>query len=277
MLTTVEIIDLWNEGGALREVAAAEIVRNFADNATLFFDFIDKSVELCSIAKREMPFLRKGFATNIKSNDEKSYEWFDWIFNSYKVFFNELDEYLSNNKQNKVQLLQTISSEFLGIKEEIYLRYGVSSPNVEEDNNRQLMIFVTGRCNLHCKYCFSDNIEQTSVGIKELTEMIEWAKINLVKTITPCGGEPLLYAHFQSFLNLIVEYGMTTYFASNFTIDISKFVNFNRNIIRVIYVHLTDEIFINEQLKSIVVRNIEISKARGIELVARANISVDCN
>lgn len=277
MFSERDIMELWQAGGDFREIAATEIVRNFSNQAFLFFHLIQLSHEpLCAIAKNLMPFLREGYGKPILQ--EKAYMFFQDMNVQYRLFFQKLNEYIESHIQEKQELVNLLIFLFGGIAEDLHEKYGDIQKGAEEDAyHRQLMLFVTGHCNLHCTYCFSTNIEHCQIEKDSLKQIFAWANQQRVASITPCGGEPLMYQHFQMFLNLIERYGMTTYFATNFTIDISPLNHFSKNTIKGLYVHLTTEIFRNEQLMKILVNNIHITKQRGIELVGRGNITHDLN
>lgn len=277
MLSKRDIMDLWQAGGDFQEIAATEIVKNFSNQASLFFYLIQKSHEpLCAIAKNLMPFLCKGYEKPVLQ--EKEYILFQDMNVLYRLFFQKLNEYIAFHKQEKEVLISLLLSLFDGIADDLNERYGTLDICADEKSaHRQLMLFVTGYCNLHCSYCFSANIEHRQIERESLKQIFCWAKQQGVTSITPCGGEPLLYQHFQMFLDLIEDYGMTTYFATNFTIDISSLNHFTQRTIKGLYVHLTREVFRNEQLMSNLVNNINAAKEREIELVGRANITHDLN
>jgi len=277
MFSERDIMELWQAGGDFREIASTEIVRNFSNQAFVFFHLIQQSHEpLCAIAKNLMPFLRKGYGKPILQKQD--YILFQDMNVQYRLFFQRLNEYITSHKQEKQILINLLFFLFDGIAEELKEKYGVID-NDDDDKSayRQLMLFVTGHCNLHCSYCFSANIEHCQIERESLQQIFGWAKQQGVKSITPCGGEPLMYQHFQIFLDLIEYYEMTTYFATNFTIDISSLNHFTQHTIKGLYVHLTTEVFRNERLMKILVNNIHIAKDRGIELVGRSNITHDLN
>ena len=274
MFSENDITALWQAGAEFQEVAATEILKDFSNHAFLFFHLLQHSHEpLCSIARNLMPFLSKGFGTAEVYGHETDYTVCQHLNVQFRLFFQKLDEYLMSHEQEKETLINLLSQEFEGIREDLHEKYGLPTTHDEDVTHRQLMLFVTGHCNLHCAYCFSSNIEHREIEATALHDIFAWADEQKVKSITPCGGEPLMYRHFQLFLNLIKEHGMTTYFATNFTIDISQFDHFNQSIVRGIYVHLTSEMFENEQLMRVVVNNIRLAKERRIELVGRANIT----
>lgn len=273
MLSQEDIITLWQSEGDFRDIAATEMVRNFRQYAFLFFQLIQQDPEpLCAIAQNEMPFLREGFARPCAYKKHQSYLLFQEGYEQATAFFEELSRYLTRYPAETEKLTGELMKLFRGIGEDLQQQYHLPLPQVSDAVHRQLMVFVTGKCNLHCPYCFSANIEPHQIGLESLTQVFQWAAAQGVSSITPCGGEPLLYPYFQTFLELIRAYRMTTYFASNFTIDISRFHSFEADTVKGIYVHLTPEIFTNKKLQQTVIQNITIAKEREIELVGRANI-----
>ena len=275
MFSKNDITELWQAGTEFREVAAIEILKDFGNHAPLFFHLIQEHREpLCASARHLMPFLRKGYGTPELHENEIDYTLFQPMNVLFRLFFQRLDEYLISHQQEKQTLINLLFQEFEGIRGDLHKKYGLPiTIDEHEVAHRQLMVFVTGHCNLHCAYCFSSNIEHREIDASALHDIFKWADGQKVKSITPCGGEPLMYQHFQLFLNLIKEYGMTTYFATNFTIDISQLEHFNQSVIKGVYIHLTTELLEDEKLKKVVIDNIHIAKERRIELVGRANIT----
>lgn len=280
MLREKEIIELWQSETYFREIAATEIVRDFKHHAFLFFQLIQSSAEpLCAIAKNEMPFLRKGFSRPVLYKKQQTFLLFQDWHDQQTLFFEKLNHYIREHKQESKSLISLLINLFEGISEDLRQQYHfpIHHTNQNELTHKQLMVFVTGKCNLHCPYCFSANIEPIQIHPKQLNQIFRWADLQGISSITPCGGEPLLYSHFQLFLDLIKQYQMTTYFASNLTIDISKYHSFEADIIKGIYIHLTPEIFKRKELQRIVIKNIETSKKKQIELVGRVNITEGIN
>ena len=62
---------------------------------------------------------------------------------------------------------------------------------------------LTSKCNNHCPYCFQEDFRKKEDywDIQELEKVIKW--INGRNQISVLGGEPTLYPHLESFINLL--------------------------------------------------------------------------
>lgn len=276
MLDRSDILELWSVGGEMREVAATEIVGNFDYFSKLFFDLMqtDDARVLAVQALNRFPFLRKGFGLPSQGVPPgEAYGTFEYCHRRQVRFMEELAYYMSEmDACGRQSLAGALLRYFPGIAADLpeSLR---CEPGGDEARLRQLMVFVTGHCNLQCPYCFSHDIVHTEISLADLRRIFEWASREGVKSITPCGGEPLLYANFCQFLQMAVDVGMTTYFATNFTIDCSQLQHFTADVVRGIFVHVTGAATGVGRLKRVVERNIALAKERCIEMVGRVNIA----
>lgn len=269
------IIGLWNSGDQqFMEVAAAEMVRNFACHSDLFFSLVTaESYAIRDMALSQWPFLRKSFIPVSEMPDDSHYEYFDDVRKDYELFFDRLKLYMGNNGSKAESVISVLYSLFEGIRHDLRQLFPhVEMPEIEDGGHRQMMIFVTGFCNLKCPYCFSKEIDRKHVDVFKLDEIIWWCRKNNVTTITPCGGEPLLYHHILYLMSRMREYGMTTYFATNFTLDISHFDTIDSDVVTTIYVHLTRQALYSPFLRQVIEKNIAVAKSKHIEIIARANL-----
>ena len=206
----------------MREVAATEIVGNFDYFSKLFFDLMqtDDARVLAVQALNRFPFLRKGFGQPSPGVPPgEAYGTFEYCHRRQVRFMEELAYYMSEmDLCGRQSLAGALLRYFPGIAADLPESL-CCEPGGDEARLRQLMVFVTGHCNLQCPYCFSHDIVHTEISLADLRRIFEWASREGVKSITPCGGEPLLYANFSQFLQMAVDAEMTTYFATNFTID----------------------------------------------------------
>jgi len=170
--------------------------------------------------------------------------------------------------------INRLAACFDGIVSDLQQNYSkyYSHKSIEPEEDRQLMIFITGNCNLSCAYCFSKELQPKEMPVDDFETILQWAKVNNVRTLSLCGGEPLLHSQFDELLGLVNKYDFTVYFASNMTVDCSMFGNFHKNIIDKIYIHVTDQTLENQRLKNQLFANIEYAKKQGIELFFRGNI-----
>ncbi len=278
MLSRADIQSLWELGGAFGEVAAHEMLEQFDTCFDLFFDAMLRASEpspLGMMALARFPFLGEGYAEP-ECGDRADCRLFGELEDERSAFLACCDHWMASHRESAQELLRLLEHEFPGIRADLRQRaagLGEPSPLVQNSPRRQLMVFVTGWCNLHCPYCFSNDIARREISLGDLDHIFRWAKSEGVDSITPCGGEPLMYRHLPEFLRRVSEEGMTTYFASNFTIDCSTLEDFKPEVVRAIYLHLADESLRNPRLRAVLLRNIELAKSRRIELVGRANIT----
>ena len=168
--------------------------------------------------------------------------------------------------------IDTLWYHFPGLRGE--LKCSKSFPKPEE--HRQLMVFVTGNCNLHCPYCFSRELQKSSISQTDLLRVLSWAQRWNVQSILPCGGEPLLYDHFDWLVGEVEKRGMKLYFASNFSVPLPKsMLETGEGVIGQLHVHITDELFHHEKLMNIFRNNLLLCRNKGIDIVLRGNIYGD--
>ena len=251
-------------------IAAKEIIENFGDYNSLFFDYItNKEIGYCLAkeARKHFVSLLPGFSEKVISGSAEGYKFFAEQAVAHCLFLEALGHYFHKMLDDrKKELINCLYAEFGGIRYELmrsYSRYIYASVHTDEPM-KQLMVFITGTCNLQCPYCFSKAMPQREMPLDTFEEILQWAAVNQFKRITLCGGEPTIHSRFNEILSLIDKYDFTTYFASNLSVDISSFGHFNRQIIETIYVHITDAVLMD---------NIAFSKQQQIELVGRANIA----
>lgn len=279
MLSQADISALWELGGDFREVAAQQIVRHIGEHADLLFDYelsAPDSRKISSYALALLPFLREGFSEPEPFDAERDYRLFGELHSMHKTLYEALDRWLARHPAESKKMIETLWRNYPGLRQDLTNRYPRLATDFRGEPSlapRQLMVFVTGWCNLHCPYCFSNDIARREISLGDLDEIFRWAQREGVASITPCGGEPLIYRHLPDFLRLVREYKMTTYFASNFTIDCSSLADFRPEVVRAVYVHFTEESLQNPRLREVMMRNIELAKERKIELVGRANIT----
>ena len=88
---------------------------------------------------------------------------------------------------------------------------------------------IVGRCNAHCKYCFTGNKRHPGGGEIDVTKFSEGLKILISnKLLSPSGcihlyvwGEPTLHSRFGDIIEILQRDGLHYYLSSNFghTID----------------------------------------------------------
>lgn len=94
-----------------------------------------------------------------------------------------------------------------------------------------LNIFVSNQCFLYCKGCYSfsrTNNCQITIPSNTIVEFLKYAYQRGVKTVTLCGGDPLMRQDIIKLLQLIKELGYSIYLDTVGT-TIIKNVEFTRN------------------------------------------------
>lgn len=248
-----------------RKAAIDEIVWSFPEHADLFFAPFGQDDELAlamaNAAKQWMLFLRDGYATPDKPFDAgKNYAYFDSMAQRYGAFLREMHKHHADQ--------DALWHHFPGLRAELK----DATPHEEPVKNRQLMVFVTGRCNLHCPYCFSKELKRMSISREDMTRVLDWAQRVNVKSILPCGGEPLLYEHMDWLIEEAGRRGLKVYFATNLSVPVPESVLRQESVIEELHVHLTEEIFRNEHLMQTFLHNLRLCHEKGIYVILRGNI-----
>ena len=261
-----------------KKIAAKTIVDRFDIFSRLFFDVFlnENNQDLILFARQRFPSLNEGFEQAEIFNTHKKYTVFAPCAEEHTLFLEKLSEYVAEIKteNQKIVFINRLAACFAGIVSDLQQNYSrhFSCKSIDTEEDKQLMIFITGNCNLSCTYCFSKDLQPKEMPVNDFEIILQWAKANNIKKLSLCGGEPLIYSQFDRLLALINKYDFTVYFASNMTVDCSKFEHFHKNSIEKIFIHLTDHTFENQQLKNQLFANIEYAEKQEIELAFRGNI-----
>lgn len=62
-----------------------------------------------------------------------------------------------------------------------------------------LDIYLTGKCNFACRYCYGENEKNGSMNEHTFSKCIDFAKYISCKNIEFCGGEPLVAREFEKY------------------------------------------------------------------------------
>lgn len=273
-----EIVSLWFQSDKqLRKVAVQTVITHLPASWDICLDLLtdcpsEQLGELVGPLRGSMPFLKTGFQ-DVSSCTEGHYDLFKNMHQAYLELIKTLA------KRKSPTLLQMCYELFDGIRPDMrHLFPDIDFTECQRSNEKrsyghQLMIFVTGICNLHCSYCFSNNLEHRSISAEDLRRIFTWARKNRCTMITPCGGEPLIYPHIGLFLDLVAEFGMTTYFATNATIPLLNFNKQQIGVIDLLTMHMTRSLWENLEYMRIFCENIELAQQQGIDIIARCNIT----
>jgi sulfatase maturation enzyme AslB (radical SAM superfamily) len=260
-----------------RQIAAKTLVDEFEAHAPLFFDLFSTtaSEELARHARGRFPSLAGGFAEASVFVPSRRYAYFEKYAEEHALFLNKLQAYLRRETRadRRRQLIANLFNHFEGLRADLPRLFPRRPGNAGSGEGRQLMIFITGKCNLSCPYCFSGGLQPSEMSPADLQEILRWASRHQVARVSLCGGEPTSYGRFDEILSSIAGQGFKTYFASNFTVDCTGFKHFNAGVIEKIYIHVADQTLDNPRLMSRLLKNIERARAEGIELTCRTNIA----
>jgi MoaA/NifB/PqqE/SkfB family radical SAM enzyme len=253
---------------------------DFESMSGVFFSFFEENGDvepLLKYARRRFPFLTRGFDEPAPFDSGKKYKYFAKSAADCKLLFSRLDSALAecSTEINRQRLLKNLYRYFDGIRPEL-LRIApdiLSATGGDCESIRQIMIFTTGFCNLSCPYCFSYKMPAMEMKLSDFESVLKWAKQNRIERVSFCGGEPTMHSRFDDMLGLCRQYGMNTYFASNFTRDCSHFRNFSGKLIDMIFVHLTPQTLEKPELMRIMHENIALAKKKKINLILRTNVS----
>lgn len=67
---------------------------------------------------------------------------------------------------------------------------------------RNLDVYVTGKCNYRCRYCYGENDQFDSMDMHTYQNALAFGHYLRAENIQLCGGEPLVCPEFESFVTL---------------------------------------------------------------------------
>lgn len=274
-----DIVSLWESGmPAWQDVSVRMILEGMPETFSTAVVLIDRSAEeksasLIKALRGKYVFLRAGYdvSDGLTVGQSEVFGNLQEDYNSIVSQLNLLDE----------RQLGKVYKFFEGLRpdlETLYPQIDFSRSLRPEEMStcttagHQLMVFVTGVCNLDCSYCFSSDIDRKYISLPDLRRIFDWASREGCPVVTPCGGEPLVYPYIKEFMDLVREKKMTTYFASNCTVPLTIFNDSQLESIDLITFHLTAALWSNAEYMRIFCDNIELAQKKGIEIIARANI-----
>lgn len=273
-----EILEIWHlPDRNLRRIAVGEVMEHLPQSFELCLEMLTscpggQEVELVVPLRAHLPFLKEGYHPT-EGLTEGDLSVFGEMYERYRAIITTL------KKEGNEQLVRTCYRYFEGLRPDLHQLFAdvdfSGSMRPEERTwrkGRQLMVFVTGICNLQCPYCFSSDIERTVISAEDLERIFAWAAANECAMVTPCGGEPMMYPHIQLFMDLVADYGMTTYMASNCTFPLSRFTQRQLKTIDVLTFHFTEALWKRPDYMRTFCENIELAKANGIRIIARPNL-----
>ncbi len=261
-----------------RRVAIDEVVMSFPVHSDLFFSAFhtsdESAMEMANAARQWMPVLRDGYDDAMtKFESPERYAVFSNLAESYSVFIKEMYKYIASLDENTAQHTKDLLWHNLpGLRTELE---GVANQQ-KPDKRRQLMVFVTGKCNMHCPYCFSMELQRSSISKTDMMRILSWAQRNKVQSLLPCGGEPLMYENIDWLIQETERLGIKMYFATNLSVRMPDvLLNGKSNSVEQLHVHITNELFDNERLMSKFRNNLRLCRENGTDIILRGNIFAD--
>ena len=120
-----------------------------------------------------------------------------------------------------VTRLRTLPGALPDVMEE--LKRNISDPSSlpgpdAASSSRQIMLAPTYRCNLTCSYCYAKNFGTgfpPDMSPDDLTFAMRWAAAQGVKHIILSGGEPTLYEHLGTLLEMAGAYEIAVHLTTN--------------------------------------------------------------
>ena len=215
-----------------KRVGMQQLIGGLPDTSDVALDYLvqcpDEEADVFSKnLRRHLPFLRPGFATPPQATTA-SFDLFSSTQKSMEVFLASLRRLLAEGSVSQPERLLKRLSGFPGIAREVQQLVGefwgaaqkqayVTLVWQAQKNfvQRQLMLFVSYACNLHCSYCFARGRQEADIPLKKALSIFDWAQGNGVTTLTFCGGEPTIYPQFPTLLDELRTRGLKTYFATN--------------------------------------------------------------
>lgn len=259
-----------------RHVAIDDIVMSFPTHADLFFAAFHHdgilAKQMADAAQQWMPVLREGYDDLLPPLESvERYTVFHNLAAFYSVFMDEMRKDLKALDEKTAQhTTEALWYYFPGLRGDLKSATDHSRP----EGLRQLMVFVTGRCNLHCPYCFSKELQRSSISKTDMQRILAWAERSHVQSLLPCGGEPLLYEHMDWLMREVEQRGMKMYFATNLSVPLPAAMQNGGNCtIGQLHVHLTDELFQDTRLMSTFCNNLHLCRGNGIDIILRSNLS----
>lgn len=78
-----------------------------------------------------------------------------------------------------------------------------------------LDIYITGRCNYKCEYCYGEKDSCPDMSIETYNKALEFAEYINAKNIQMCGGEPLVCKNFKLFTLMAKKNGFDVILRTN--------------------------------------------------------------
>lgn len=260
-----------------RRVAIDEIVMSFPQHADLFFSAFhnddELTIQMADAARQWMPVLRDGYDESVTPFvSAEDYTIFGDLAGFYSEFIHEMRKDLEKLQKTEARkMIDTLWYQFPGLRVDLK---GVTEYRASEEH-RQLMVFVTGKCNMHCPYCFSKELKRLSISKDDMARILTWAQRQNVQSLLPCGGEPLLYENMAWLIQEVEKHAMKMYFATNLSVPLPETMLKASKSIGQLHVHITDELFHDKSLMSVFRNNLFLCRENGIDIILRGNIFGD--
>ncbi|MFH0781127.1 MAG: radical SAM protein [Pseudomonadota bacterium] len=282
-----ELLD--SEDPFFHDVGIQEIFRNFPDSRHVLFDYFLKCTEeqfrtFKENLKNQFPFLRNSFRV-VPNQPIAKYTFFTDMAREYECFLLTISQIFDRCSFKEFPKEFARFAHFPGIRKELgdlvdkYWGTQVAqwfdtivNQHSFQAITRQLMLFLSYRCNLSCPYCFASDCHAPDMAWDQLLLYLDWAQENKVKIVTLCGGEPTIYPHFVQLLGELQHRGLTTYFATNLLGHHETILRLKPSLVHALIVHVSHRYVYTSDQWTLLKKNIKAVQKNCVPVGLRINI-----
>jgi len=283
---------LFSEEQRFREVGLQMVLRDFPDTDSLAVEYLfECSSDLLDTYRenliRYFPFLGNPFAAPL-NHSTAHFKHFDFLAREFERFISSIKTVMPHVSQ--ADRKQTIARLALlpGIRYEVQhlietewgsrqakLFAQQAEDEISKRSRKQIMMFLTYRCNLKCPYCFASDLKADDMPAEKAMEIISQAHEEGINTITYCGGEPTLYPDFSLLLDRMKQEGIQTYFATNLLSPPKVLKKLSPDYVRALIVHVAHPQVYQGDQWDIFKKNVQSVRKKKIPVGFRINIYSD--
>lgn len=280
---------LFSEEDAFYEVGVQMLLGNLRQTGTLAVEALLACSPQRLTAYREnliryFPFLGTPFAAPTTTAPDR-FELFEYLAEEFRHFLSSVRtvmESLAPSEREgfmaQVALLPGIAPEVSAMVRRLWGPHSATEFDravqeaVSKNRRRQLMLFLSYRCNLKCPYCFAADLRSEDLPVERALEILRQARRRGITMITYCGGEPTLYPAFGQLLAEMEQAGMETYFATNLLSPPAVLERLSPEFVRALIVHVAHPQVYRDGRWETFERNIQTVRARRIPVGFRINL-----
>ncbi|MCE5324345.1 radical SAM protein [bacterium] len=242
----------------------------------------DMAYRLIDSINKFCPYLQRPYSTQ-QDISGRTFPIFDDLRSEMELFLAAVQNKISYCSAHERHVLTKRLARFLGVRQEVreIVRAAVGDDAADEFDaavaseeskamDRQLMLFLSYRCNLDCPYCFAKG-NQGDMPLDMAVELIDWAKENGATVITFLGGEPTIYPHFIDVLHELKCRGLYTFFATNLLAEPDVIHALEKDFVRSLVVHVAHKNVYKPGQWDMLNRNLADVLSKGLAVSLRAN------